>query len=114
MRLTIICLIILFFQSQITYSQTDIKSTPNLLKFSDYMDLVGKHNLDFVAEKFEVSKAEAAIEIAKVFPDPTVSFNMTQDKENHVNSGHGVSSNLGTTLELFGKRRARSTGVRAD
>lgn len=107
MRLTFICLMILFFQANRTYSQTDIKASSNLLSFSNYMERVRNHNLDFAAEKFEVSKAEAAIEIAKVFPDPTVSFNLIQDKESHVNSGHGVSSELGTTLELFGKRRAR-------
>jgi len=107
MRLTFICLIILFLQANITYSQTDSKASSNLLSFSNYMEMVKNHNLDFAAEKFEVSKAEAAIEIAKVFPDPTLSFDLIQDKENHVNSGHGVSSELGTTLELFGKRRAR-------
>jgi cobalt-zinc-cadmium efflux system outer membrane protein len=79
----------------------------NFLKFTEYMDLVGKHNLDYAAERFEVSKSEAAVEIAKVFPDPTLSFGLTRDREGQVITGHGVSSGLDATLDLFGKRRAR-------
>jgi outer membrane protein, heavy metal efflux system len=114
MRLITICLISLFFQVQTTYSQTDATFQCLPLKFSNYMDLVSQHNLDYAAEKFEVSKAEAAIAIARIFPDPTLSFSLTQDKENNINTGHGVSSELGTTLELFGKRKARIDLARSE
>ncbi|HEY3390128.1 MAG TPA: TolC family protein [Prolixibacteraceae bacterium] len=114
MKLIMICLISLICQVQIADSQTDTISAHYLLKFSNYMDLVSRNNLEYAAEKFEVSKAEAAIEIAKVFPDPTLSFGLTQDKENHQNSGQGFSSELGTTLELFGKRRARIDLARSE
>ncbi len=107
MRLITIYMICLFCQIQFSYSQTDTISSRYPLKFSDYMDLISKHNLDYAAEKFEVSKAEAAIEMAKVFPDPSISFDLTQGQESHVTTSRGYSSELGTTLELFGKRRAR-------
>ena len=107
-------MICLFCQVQYSYSQTDSISSLYPLKFTDYMDLISKHNLDYAAEKFEVSKAEAAIEMAKVFPDPTFSFDLTQGQESHVTTSQGYSSELGTTLELFGKRRARIDLARSE
>jgi cobalt-zinc-cadmium efflux system outer membrane protein len=102
-----ICLILLLGQGQIVWSQPNSIGDKNFLKFTEYMDLVGKHNLDYAAERFEVSKSEAAIEIAKVFPDPTLSLGLTRDREGQAITGHGVSSGLDATLDLFGKRRAR-------
>ena len=107
MRLITICLIGLFCQVQIANSQTDTISSRYPLKFSNYMDLVSRHNLEYAAEKFVVSKAEAAIEIAKVFPDPTLSFGMTRNREGQLTTGHDLSSELDVPVELFGKRRAR-------
>jgi len=106
MRIITICLIGWLSQMQTGYSQ-DIVTPQYPLKFNSYMEQVGKHNLDYAAEKFEVSKSEAAIEVAKVFPDPTLSVDRSNDRTSHVNTGHGVSTELGTTIELFGKRRAR-------
>ena len=107
MRLITIILIGLLCQVQISNSQTDSISSHYPLKFSNYMDLVSRHNLDFAAEKFEVSKAEAAIEVAKVFPDPTLSFGMTRNREGQQTTGHDLSSGVNIQVELFGKRRAR-------
>ena len=107
MRLITIFLIGLVSLAQISYAQTDTLFKHLPLKFSSYMDLVSRKNLDYGAERYEVSKAEAAIEIAKVFPDPTLSLEMTSDREGSAVISRGVSSELGTTLELFGKRRAR-------
>ncbi len=89
------------------YSQADKTFSQYPVKFTSYMELVSKHNLDYAAEQFEVSKAEAAIEIAKVFPDPTLSFGMTQNREGQLTTGHDLSSELDVPVELFGKRRAR-------
>jgi len=107
MKFFTIVLIIFLFQVQASYCQTSNSTSENVLRFSDYIDLVGKHNLDFAAEHFEVSKAEAAIEIAKVFPDPTISFGLSQDHDGHVTSGNGISGGLDETVDLFGKRKAR-------
>lgn len=114
MKFTLICLISLLCQVEIANSQTDTILLGYPLKFSNYMGLVSRHNLGYAAEKFEVSKAEAAIEIARVFPDPILSFGLTQNKESHLNTGHGVASELGATLELFGKRRARIDLARSE
>ena len=107
MRLSLIILISTLCQVQTSYSQTENPINRTTLKFAGYMDLVGKHNLDLAAAQYEVSKAEAAIEIAKVFPDPTLSFGLSQDHEGNLATGHGVSGGLDETIDLFGKRRAR-------
>ncbi len=106
MKSFLIILLVTIFQLQVVYSQIDTTKI-HALKFIGYMDRVKNHNLDYAAEQFEVSKADAAIEIAKVFPDPTLSFDLTQNREGTVSTGHDLYSELGTTIELFGKRRAR-------
>ena len=106
MKSILIILLVIACQIQVVHSQIDTING-HLLKFNSYMDRVKKHNLDYASEQFEVSKAEAAIEIAKVFPDPTLSFDVTQNREGTLSTGHDLYSELGTTVELFGKRRAR-------
>ena len=107
MKLIIIGLIMLISQVQMVYSQPDKTFPQYPLKFTSYMEQVSKHNLDYAAEQFEVSKAEAAIEIAKVFSDPTLSLGMTRNREGQLNTGHDLSSELDIQVELFGKRCAR-------
>ncbi len=107
MKIIPICLISLLCQVQVSRSQTDTSSLRIPLRFIDFMDMVSKHNLDYSAERYEVSKSEAAIEIAKVFPDPSLSVDVTQDREGDLKTAQGFISELGTTIELFGKRKAR-------
>jgi outer membrane protein, heavy metal efflux system len=107
MKILIIGLITFVSQAQMVYSQVDKTYPQYPVKFTSFMEQVSKHNLDYAAERFEVSKAEAAIEIAKVFPDPTLSFGMTQNREGQLTTGHDLSSELDIPVELFGKRRAR-------
>jgi len=114
MKIITVCLISLLFQVKIAWSQTDTMINRKMLKFIEYMDLVGKHNLDLASARFEVSKSEAAIEMAKIFPDPNLSFGVSQDKEANLTTGHGVSSGLDVTIDLFGKRRARIDLARSE
>ena len=107
MKSFLIGLISLMIQAQMVYSQADKPFSQYPVKFTSYMEQVSKHNLDYAAEKFEVSKAEAAIEIAKVFPDPTFAFGMTRNREGQLTTGHDISTELDVPVELFGKRRAR-------
>jgi len=107
MRIVTLMLVCLLCQIQIARSQVDTIILKSPLKFNSYMDLVGKHNLDYASERFEVSKAEVAIEMARVFTDPNLSFGVTRDREGQMDAGHGISSGLDATIDLFGKRRAR-------
>ena len=106
-KIVTILLVSLLFQVGDSYSQSDTFFYRNNLKFADFMDLVGRRNLDYAAAHYEVSKAEAAIEIAKVFSDPVLSIGLSQDHEGNLATGHGVNGGLSETIDLFGKRRAR-------
>ena len=107
MRIFTLILVGLCSQIQIARSQGDTIILKSPLKFKSYMDLVGNHNLDYAAERFEVNKSEAAIEMARVFPDPNLTIGVTRDREGQLDTGHGISSGLDATIDLFGKRRAR-------
>ncbi|MEI6750921.1 MAG: TolC family protein [Bacteroidota bacterium] len=107
MKILSISLIILLWQPQMSYCQKDNLVSQGKLNFFEYMDLVGKHNLDYASERYEVSKSEAAIEMAKVFPDPSISFGVSQDREGHLTTGNGFSGGIDETVDLFGKRKGR-------
>jgi cobalt-zinc-cadmium efflux system outer membrane protein len=77
------------------------------LPLTQFLSLVGKQNLDYQAQKYNVSIAEAGIESAKVFPDPQLSFGAFDNQNESKKLGYGYNAGLSTTLELGGKRRAR-------
>lgn len=99
---TLICLPFSFIWGQI-----DTTFKRHNIDFVQYLKLVGSNNLELAAEKYNVSISDAEIEIAKVFPDPSFSFDWTENYENKIRSGYGFTSSLGTTIELGGKRGAR-------
>jgi len=78
-----------------------------VIDFQSFLRMVADHNLDYAVEKFNVSIAAAEIEIAKISPDPTGTFEWTENREERLRSGYGFSFELGKTIELGGKRRAR-------
>jgi cobalt-zinc-cadmium efflux system outer membrane protein len=88
-------------------AQIDTTFKRNNIDFEKYLKLVGSNNLELAAEKYNVSISEAEIEIAKVFPDPSLSFDWTENYENKARVGYGFTSSIGTTIELGGKRGAR-------
>ncbi len=45
--------------------------------------------------------------MAKVFPDPTISYGGFNIGQERLKMGYGFNAALGTTIELGGKRRAR-------
>jgi cobalt-zinc-cadmium efflux system outer membrane protein len=75
--------------------------------FSEYLAMVGRSNLELAAVRANVPIAAAQIALAKVFPDPAVTFGLGSIDV----SGHGAptaaSVGLGQTIELGGKRGAR-------
>ncbi|UDQ55468.1 TolC family protein [Chryseobacterium indologenes] len=77
-----------------------------LLRFDEYLNLVGKKNLGFASQKYNVSMAEAAIRTAGMFPDPQLEVETTNNGVNK-NMGYVYGTSVGWTLELGGKRKAR-------
>lgn len=75
----------------------EIKSSQSI-SFDEYMNRVGKNNLSYLAEKLNVSIADAEVIARKIFPDPELEFE----------AGHETFSlGLSYSLELGNKRGAR-------
>jgi cobalt-zinc-cadmium efflux system outer membrane protein len=87
--------------------QTDTAFLRAPLTYPSYLLEVGRHNLGYSAEKFNLDLAAANIEMAKVFPDPELGFGWSDNGERRMKSGYGFNSSLGYSLELGGKRSAR-------
>ncbi|SDJ40308.1 TolC family protein [Chryseobacterium jejuense] len=77
-----------------------------VLNFEEYLSLVGKKNLGYAAQRYNVGMAEASIQTASMFPDPQLDMETTNNgiKEN---MGYVYGASVGWTLELGGKRKAR-------
>lgn len=85
-------------------------SVTNKLAYAAFLDEVLSANLNYAAQRFNVSIAQAALEAARVFlPNPTLSLDGARDVT------HGDTERMPTTsgfmftqtIELGGKRRAR-------
>lgn len=68
------------------------------LSFQEFLNQVGRNNLGYLAEKYNVSIAEAEIIAQRVLPDPELEFE---------GSDENFKLGLGYTLELGNKRGAR-------
>lgn len=68
------------------------------LSFEKYLNEVGKNNLSYIAEKFNINIAEAEVISQKVLPDPEFTFEGNDE---------GLDIELGYTVELGNKRGAR-------
>ena len=77
------------------------------LSYKDFMQTVSHSNLEYTAERFNLNLAEAAIELAAVFPDPQLQVSATDNGQRRMKMGYGLSTSLEWTVELGGKRRAR-------
>lgn len=77
-----------------------------LLSFEEYLSLVGKKNLGYASQKYNVSMAEASIQTASMFPDPQLDVETTNNGVNK-DMGYVYGTSIGWTLELGGKRKAR-------
>jgi cobalt-zinc-cadmium efflux system outer membrane protein len=75
------------------------------IDFRNYMDLVREQNLNFAAEKLNVSLAEAELKAAKVFNDPELSVEYADNDERRMQMGRSLSVELSKTFSI-GKRSA--------
>src|SRR5271154_1282161 len=87
--------------------QLDTTFNKYSIKYNVYLGLVGKNNLGYIAQQFNLGIADAGIEMAKVFPDPQINYGGYDIGQERLRMGYGFTAGIGTTLELGGKRRAR-------
>lgn len=91
------CFILLNFVT-VVRSQNSPDVMGKTLSFQEFLNQVGRNNLDYLAEKYNVSIAQAEIIAQKVLPDPELEFE---------GSDENFKLGLGYTLELGNKRGAR-------
>lgn len=96
-----------FFLAVDAAGQVDTLFTRKRITFPEYLEAVGKGNLNYAVQKFNVDIAYAGIEIAKIFPNPEIYYGYINMGQGRMKAGYGYSVNANTTLELGGKRKAR-------
>lgn len=106
--LKILMAIIGVWGTEVSYAQ------PQTLTYGEFMGRVRESNIDYLAEQYNVSIAEARLQAAKVFPDPELSVSYSNNQNWNLQMGEGVEASLGYTLELGGKRRARIAVARSE
>ena len=93
--------------TQVSAQVLDSSFSYKEIDYTTFVRLVGKNNLAYSAEKFNVDIAEAEILQARVFPDPELSFEASDNGQRRMKMGYGFASELSWTVELGGKRHAR-------
>ncbi len=95
--------------SDTTSNRTDSVGQYAPITFQDYLSKVGKNNLSYIAEKYNIDIAEAEVISQKVLPDPEISIEGTDNGQFYQNKemGYVVNVGLAYTLELGNKRGAR-------
>lgn len=107
MRKSITTVLICFSCIQFAQAQIDTTFMSYKLDFKRYLNLVSTNNLEYAAQKYSVPISEAAIEVAKIFPDPTISMDWTENREGSMRAGYAYNFEIGKIFELGGKRKAR-------
>lgn len=79
-------------------SQNSVDGTQQAISFSEFLNRVGRNNLGYLAEKYNVSIAEVEIIAQKVLPDPDLVFEAADET---------FTLGLAYNLELGNKRGAR-------
>jgi cobalt-zinc-cadmium efflux system outer membrane protein len=86
----------------------------NEITFAEFLNQVVAANLDYAAQRYNVSIAEAAVAAAKEFQNPTLQLNggrdVTHSGSQRMPDTYGAS--LTQTIELGGKRKYRTLGAR--
>ncbi|MEG1948920.1 MAG: TolC family protein [Odoribacter sp.] len=77
------------------------------IAYTDYMAQVRNKNLVYAAEKLNIPIADADVQAAKVFNDPTLSFEYANNDDHKMQMGQGYSVELSKTFSP-GKLRART------
>lgn len=87
------------------YANTSDSIPSRSISFADYLNVVGKGNLNLLIEKYNIKIADANIIAAKVMPDPEIGFEGTDES---------YSLSLSYGLELGNKRGARVRVARSE
>ena len=83
-------------------------------EYADYMNAVEKQNATYLAERYNVSIAEAQTAAARVFNDPTLSVEYGNNQDWSLQMGQTVDVGLSYLFNLGNVRRARINVARSE
>ena len=98
------CIVLFFHNEIIAQDKEDHKKMP--ISLSNYLSNVSKGNLEFIANQFNVSIAEAELKAAKVFPDPEISLGYSNNEDKRLQMGQSVESGIRYPINFGNKRGA--------
>ena len=84
-----------------------ISATAQPMTYDRYYNLVAEKNVLYIAEKYNIDKATASIEAAKVFNDPELSVSYGNNQDWDLQMGQAVEMEMSLNPDLAGVRRAR-------
>lgn len=96
-KIILLLFVLVNYIPRISSQEVQEKTNPNI-SFQEFLNRVGKNNLSYLAEKYNVSIAEAEVIAEKVLPDPELEFEAGNENFN---------LGIGYSLELGNKRGAR-------
>ncbi len=111
MRTKAIFFVTLFF---VALSGRQTANAQRTLTYEEYIARVRDCNIGYLAEKYNVSIAQANATAARVFPDPELSVGYGNNQNWNLQMGYGYDASLSWTLELGGKRKARIRVARSE
>lgn len=106
-KLTLLLFVLCITGYRTNAQTTDYKQNRSPLDYSNYISQVGKGNIAYAAERFNLNITETEAQSAAVFPDPELNFNWSDNGQRRMDMGYGFGSELSWTWELGGKRKAR-------
>ena len=106
--------VLFLFSAAAIIAGTQTVNAQRILTYEEYIKNVREKNVEYIVEKYNVSIAEANSQAAKVFPDPEFSFAYENNQDKTIQMGQVYAAELGYTLELGGKRRARMAVAKSE
>ena len=108
-NILIYAILILWFQNDIiAQEKEDHKQIP--LSLSNYLSNVTKGNLEYIANQFNVSIAEAELRAARVIADPEVSVEYSNNEDKTIQMGQSLATGISYPFSL-GNKRGAAIGV---
>ena len=77
------------------------------MTYDRYYNLVAEKNVLYIAEKYNIDRATASVEAAKVFNDPELSVSYGNNQDWDLQMGQSVELEMSIDPDLAGVRRAR-------
>jgi cobalt-zinc-cadmium efflux system outer membrane protein len=102
------CFVLLFHNDITAQDKENHRQIP--ISLSDYLSNVTKGNLEYISNQFNVSIADAELEAARVFADPEVAVEYSNNEDWSMQLGQSISAGVSYPFSL-GNKRGASIGV---